>query len=51
MNSFFSFIGELLLNILGLIIGIYVFYLIYFKSKTNIPDEDLDKVIKGGVRG
>lgn len=48
MEQILADIGTFLLQVVGLIVGIYVFYIIYFKSSTNIDDEDLDRVIKGG---
>lgn len=48
MEQIFSDIGMFLLQVVGLIAGIYIFYIIYFKSNTKINDEDLDKVMKGG---
>jgi hypothetical protein len=48
MDQIFADIGMFLLQVIGLVVGIYIFYIIYFKSKTNIDDEDLDKVVKGG---
>ena len=48
MEQILADIGTFLLQVVGLIVGIYVFYIIYFKSNTNIDDEDLDRVIKGG---
>jgi hypothetical protein len=43
-------IGTFLLQVFAWILGIYIIYIIFFKSKTNIDDDDLDKVIKGGDR-
>jgi hypothetical protein len=51
MEQILANIGTFLLQVVGLIAGTYVFYIIYFKSNTNIDDEDLDRVIKGGDKG
>ncbi len=48
MELIFSDIGYFLFQVAGLIGGIYIFYIIYFKSNTNINHSDLDRVIKGG---
>lgn len=48
MLDFLADLGEFFLTVIGAIISLYVLYLIYFKSNINIPDEDLDKVSKGG---
>jgi hypothetical protein len=50
MEQILADIGMFILQVVGVIVGIYIFYIIYFKSKTNIEDEDLDKVVKGGDR-
>ena len=47
MEEILSNIGYFLLQVLGVIGAIYFFYIVYFRSKTNI-DDDLDRVIKGG---
>jgi hypothetical protein len=51
MEEILSNIGYFLLQVLGVIGAIYFFYIVYFRSKTNIDDDDLDRVIKGGDKG
>jgi hypothetical protein len=50
MEEIFSNIGYFLLQVIGVIGAIYFFYIVYFRDKPTIPDEDLDRVVKGGDR-
>jgi uncharacterized membrane protein len=43
-------IFEFFMQVLGFVAVVYVLYIIY-SSKTNISDEDIDKVSKGGDKG
>jgi hypothetical protein len=43
-------IFEFIMQVIGFVLAVYVLYIIY-TSNTNISNEDIDKVSKGGDKG
>jgi hypothetical protein len=47
MDQVLAWIGNAILTVIASLIMLYIVYIV-FTSKTNISDEDLDRISKGG---
>jgi hypothetical protein len=48
MDQVLAFIIDAIIKVIAFIVIAYIVYLIYFSGKSNISDEDLDRISKGG---